>query len=62
MGKKERQRRVEVFFYSLFMDEELLCAKGLEPEAGEIAVIDGFSLRIGQLVASPSGRSSPADR
>jgi len=24
MGIKERERRVEVFFYGLFMDEELL--------------------------------------
>src|ERR1700735_3960552 len=29
------------------MDEELLCGKGLEPEGGEIAAIDGFALRIG---------------
>jgi|BogFormECP03_OM2_1039629.scaffolds.fasta_scaffold00753_3 hypothetical protein len=59
MGITERERRVEVFFYGLFMDEELLRGKGLEPESGEIAAIDGFALRIGQLVASPSGRSSP---
>jgi hypothetical protein len=36
-GIKERQRRVEVFFYGLFMDEELLRGKGLEPEGGERA-------------------------
>ena len=48
MGIKERERRVEVFFYGLFMDEELLRGKGLEPEGGEIAAIDGFALRIGQ--------------
>lgn len=36
MGIKERERRVEVFFYGLFMDEELLRGKGLEPEGGEI--------------------------
>jgi len=35
MGIKERERRVEVFFYGLFMDEELLRGKGLEPEGGE---------------------------
>jgi len=28
MGIKERERRVEVFFYGLFMDEELLRGKG----------------------------------
>jgi hypothetical protein len=33
------------------MDEELLRGKGLEPEGGEIAAIDGFALRIGQRAA-----------
>jgi len=51
MGIKERERRVEVFFYGLFMDEELLRGKGLEPEGGEISAIDGFALRIGQRAA-----------
>jgi hypothetical protein len=50
MGIKERER-VEVFFYDLFMDEELLRGRGLEPEGGEIAAIDGFALRIGQRAA-----------
>ena len=36
IGIKERERRVEVFFYGLFMDEDLLRGKGLEPEGGEI--------------------------
>src|SRR5271170_1385998 len=35
MGITERGRHVEVFFYGLFMDEELLRGKGLEPEGGE---------------------------
>jgi hypothetical protein len=59
MGIKERERRVEVFFYGLFMDEELLRGKGLEPEGGEIAAIDGFALRIGQraaLVPTPGAK------
>ena len=43
MGIKERERRVEVFFYGLFMDEELVHGRGLEPEGGEIAAIDGFA-------------------
>ena len=51
MGIKERERRVEVFFYGLFMDEKLPRGKGLEPEGGEIAAIDGFALRIGQRAA-----------
>lgn len=59
MGIKERERRVEVFFYGLFMDEELLRGKGLEPEGGEIAAIDDFALRIGQraaLVPTPGAK------
>jgi hypothetical protein len=59
MGIKERERRVEVFFYGLFMDKELLRGKGLEPEGGEIASIDGFALRIGQraaLVPTPGAK------
>lgn len=50
MGIKERERRVEVFFYGLFMDVSCV-GKGLEPEGGEIAAIDGFTLRIGQRAA-----------
>jgi len=52
-------RRADVFFYGLFMDEELLRAKGLQPENVELAAVDGLSLRIGQraaLVPSPGGR------
>jgi hypothetical protein len=44
-------RRVDVFFYGLFMDEDLLRAKGLRPERIERAVVDGFALRIGQRAA-----------
>jgi gamma-glutamyl AIG2-like cyclotransferase len=52
-------RRAEVFFYGLFMDEELLRAKGLKPETIELAAVDGLALRIGQraaLVPSSGGR------
>jgi len=35
MGIKERERRVEVFFYGLFMDEELLRGKGLDRFYGQ---------------------------
>ena len=44
-------RRAEVFFYGLFMDEELLRAKGLKPTGAEPAAVDGFALRIGQRAA-----------
>jgi hypothetical protein len=52
-------RRADVFFYGLFMDPELLRAKGLEPEGEELAWVDGLALRIGQraaLVPAPGGR------
>ena len=44
-------RRVDVFFYGLFMDVELLRAKGVEPKGVELATVDGFALRIGQRAA-----------
>jgi hypothetical protein len=44
-------RRVDVFFYGLFMDQELLRAKGLAPEALELASVPGFALRIGRRAA-----------
>ena len=52
-------RRAYVFFYGLFMDEELLRSKGLQPRGAERAAVDGFALRIGQraaLVPTPGGR------
>jgi hypothetical protein len=50
---------VDVFFYGLFMDEELLRAKGLNPQRSELASVDGLTLRIGQraaLVPAPGSR------
>jgi hypothetical protein len=41
-------RRADVFFYGLFMDQDLLRSKGLTPEAVELASVAGFGLRIGQ--------------
>jgi hypothetical protein len=41
-------RRVDVFFYGLFMDERILREKGFEPANVELASIDDMSLRIGQ--------------
>ncbi|HEX5942873.1 MAG TPA: gamma-glutamylcyclotransferase family protein [Anaerolineales bacterium] len=52
-------RRIEVFFYGLFMDEELLRAKGVMPTNIRHASVPGFQLRIGDraaLVPDPSGR------
>jgi hypothetical protein len=44
-------RRAEVFFYGLFMDEELLRSKGLQPEQVEHASLSGMSLKIGERAA-----------
>ena len=53
-------RRIEVFFYGLFMDLDLLRTKGANPVNVRSASLPGFSLRIGQratLVPAPVGRS-----
>jgi hypothetical protein len=52
-------RRADVFFYGLFMDEDLLRTKGLNPTGAELASLPGFELRIGERAAvapAPSGR------
>ena len=52
-------RRTDVFFYGLFMDQDLLRAKGIDPQAVALASVPGFALRIGQRAAiapSPNGR------
>jgi hypothetical protein len=52
-------RRTDVFFYGLFMDQDLLRAKGIEPRAVELASVAGFDLRIGQraaLIPDENGR------
>ena len=41
-------RRIDVFFYGLFMDEALLRAKGTDPSDPRVACLPGFALRIGQ--------------
>jgi hypothetical protein len=41
-------RRIPVFFYGLFMDAELLRAKGTAPGGIQQASVPGFALRIGQ--------------
>jgi hypothetical protein len=50
------QRRIDVFFYGLFMDQELLRSKGIEPNDVRLAAVSGLKLRIGAraaLVPSP---------
>jgi hypothetical protein len=54
-----QSRRADVFFYGLFMDQELLRAKGLDPQGAELAVVPEWALRIGAraaLVPQPGGR------
>lgn len=49
-------QRLDVFFYGLFMDEDLLRSKGLDPKNRRLAAVEGFRLVIGKratLVPSP---------
>jgi hypothetical protein len=50
-------RTIDVFFYGLFMDAELLRANGLHPSNGRQACVSGMALRIGRratLVPDPA--------
>jgi hypothetical protein len=50
-------RSIDVFFYGLFMDPELLRAGGLQPTNARRARVSGMALRIGQratLVPDPA--------
>lgn len=52
-------RRVDVFFYGLFMDAELLRARGIVPPSIRMASVPGFALRIGAratLTPAPNSR------
>jgi hypothetical protein len=40
--------RLDVFFYGLFMDEDLLRSKGLDPLNRRLAAVTGFRLVIGK--------------
>jgi hypothetical protein len=49
-------RRIDVFFYGLFMDDALLLEKGIVPENRRMAFVENFSLVIGAratLIPSP---------
>lgn len=53
-------RRVDAFFYGLFMDVDVLRQSGVNPENPRRAYVEGFALRIGQratLVPSAGARA-----
>ena len=53
------ERRADVFFYGLFMDQDLLRSKGLQPDNVELASLLGMTLRLGEraaLVPDPASR------
>jgi hypothetical protein len=55
-----QSRSIDVFFYGLFMDAEMLRAKGLHPINGRQACVPGMALHIGRratLVPDP-GKSA----
>jgi hypothetical protein len=52
-------RKIDVFFYGLFMDDQLLLSKGVAPSNIRSASLSGFQLRIGKratLVPAESAR------
>lgn len=54
------ERRIDVFFYGLFMDRDLLAESKVVPFDARRAYVDDFELRIGQratLVPSPGQRA-----
>jgi hypothetical protein len=53
-------RRADVFFYGLFMDQELLRGKGLRPERIERGHVEDLALRIGQRAALVPAEGSRA--
>ena len=53
-------RSIDVFFYGLFMDDDLLRSKGIVPMNPRPASVEGFQLRIGKratLVPASNERS-----
>ncbi len=58
------ERRIEVFFYGLFMDEAALRDQGFRPADARQARVDGFALRLGaRATLVPDGdRSVHVDR
>jgi len=54
------KRRVDGFFYGLFMDRQILDGLGVTPVNARKAYVDGFALRIGRratLISAPGARA-----
>ena len=51
------ERRIEVFFYGLFMDEAALRDQGFRPADARKARVDDFALRLGACDAGAGSRS-----
>jgi hypothetical protein len=49
-----------IFFYGLFMDKDLLIAKGLHPSNSRIAYVMGYGLRIGDRATLENSASERA--
>jgi len=57
---QSENRLNEVFFYGLYMDPEVLKAKGVEPRQPRKAVAKGYRLRIGKMATlfrDPAGEA-----
>ena len=53
-------RRIDVFFYGLFMDADLLRSKGVNPVNVRMASVPGFGLQIGQRASLAPAANSRA--
>ena len=54
------ERRIDAFFYGLFMDQTLLKSLGIKPQYPRVGSVPGHALRIGQratLVEDPQARA-----
>ena len=43
----QKVRKIDVFFYGLFMDDALLREKGINPVGGRMASVENFALIVG---------------
>ena len=58
MQKVSASRRINVFFYGLFMDDELLRANGVQAVNSRIASVEGYALHIGERATLVPDRTS----